>query len=121
MEQNSLREPIYTELFSHCSTLESVTESQIAALKKDQKILNDQMKVLSQKLDEIAVKIPNDDLDGCINRVDGICHRLEACWARIQNVNKRADKLIQTLEGGTNSVTQHITNRITNLISKEQK
>ena len=121
MEKDSIREPIYLELFSHCSTLESITESQVSALKKDQQNLNEQLTILSQKLESISQQIPQDDLDASINRVDSICKRLEACWARIQYVNKRADKLIQILGGAPPSVTQQITSKITNLISKEQK
>ena len=121
MEKDPIREPIYTELFSHCSSIESVTDSQIVSLKKDQQMLNEQMRNLQQKLQEIALHIPQDELDDCITQVDGICNRLEACWSRIQNVNKRADKLIQILGGAPPSVTQQISNKISNFISKDSK
>lgn len=102
------REPIYTELLSHLTSLASVTDSQIASLKKDQIEVQKAIQELYNKLQEVAKQIHKYDIETDSKRINNICDRLESCWSRVQNVNKRADKLITTLQARSAQLTTDI-------------
>ena len=114
-------EPIFSELMSHCTAIESVTDSQIDALKKDQEELSKKIEELSDKLNEVAKAIPVDHVGECDEAIERICNKLEKCWARVLSVNKRADKLIQALGTQEPSYAQQLQNKISQLITKENK
>ena len=118
---NTKVEPIFSELMSHCTALESVTDKQIVGLKRDQEELSQKIEELSNKLTDISKAIPADHIGECGETIEDLCDRLEKCWARVLSVNKRADKLIQILGTQEPSLQKQIQNRISQLITKENK
>ena len=92
------KEVLHTEILSHCTSLESVTDKQVASIKKDQEQLVLKIKELFEKLQEASKKLPQNEFKFDAIRINGYCSRLEICAEKIKQINKRCDKMIEKLE-----------------------